>query len=257
MKPWIVTSCWMVMGMAALAARDEAAPARHNVLTDAETKAGWRLLFDGGTTKGWRGFQRKDFPEGGWVVEDGCLRRKAKSCDIVTEETFLDFELVWEWKIARKGNSGVKYLVDEARPAKKNGPVSVHALGNEYQMLDDAAFPDLSAKNLTASWYSVLAPQGAKPRPAGEFNQSRLVLCGNHVEHWLNGAKVLQYELGAPATAELIAGSNFKNVPGYAEKKKTAILLQDHGSDVWFRDIKIREVRPGSAMTQPAQESKQ
>jgi len=217
---------------------------KHNELTGAEQAAGWRLLFDGSTTKGWRGFQRPDFPTNGWVVADGCLKRVAKSCDIMTEETFLNFELTWEWKIAKKGNSGLKYLVDETRLDKKNGKVSIHALGNEYQMLDDSSFPELSRKNLTASWYSVLESHDAKPKPAGEFNQSRLIVTGNHVEHWLNGVKVLEFELGTAATAALIGQSNFKNVPGYAEKKKTPILLQDHGSVVWFRDIKIREAKP-------------
>jgi hypothetical protein len=241
MKKIVSYSCWLIMLMAAFFA--DAA----NELTEAEKAAGWRLLFDGSTTKGWRGFQRTDVPTNGWVVADGCLKRIAKSCDLMTEETFLDFELTWEWKISKKGNSGVKYLVDEKRLDKKNGKVSTYPLGNEYQMLDDSAFPDLSRKNKTASWYSVLEAQGAEPKPAGEFNQSRIVVTGNHVEHWLNGVKVLEFELGTAATAEMIAKSNFKNVPGYAEKKRTPILLQDHGSAVWFRDIKIRELKTASA----------
>ena len=243
MKPLaLIALLWALSATFAAGGVDDAS--KHNELTEAEQAAGWRLLFDGSTTNGWRGFQRQDFPTNGWVVADGCLKRIAKSCDIITEETFLDFELIWEWKIAKKGNSGVKYLVDEARLDKKIGKVSVHALGNEYQMLDDSSFPGLSRKNLTASWYSVLEPHDAKPKPAGEFNQSRLIINGNHVEHWRNGSKVLEYDLGTAATATLISLSNFKNVPGYAEKKRTPILFQDHGSDVWFRDIKIRELKP-------------
>lgn len=213
----------------------------HNVLTVSEKEAGWKLLFDGKTTDGWRGFQQKSFPTNGWVIEEGCLKRNAKGGDLVTKETFLDFELSWEWKIVEKGNSGIKYLVDEARLDKKNGKVSKNALGNEYQMLDDVSFPELSKKNLTAAWYTVIEPKGATPKPVGEFNQSKIVVNGTHGEHWLNGVKVLEYELGSATTAELIAKSNFKNVPGYAEKKKTLILLQDHGRDVWFRNIKIKE----------------
>lgn len=213
----------------------------HNVLTAAEKEAGWKLLFDGKTTEGWRGFQQQSFPTNGWVVEEGCLKRNARGGDLVTKDTFLDFELSWEWKIVAKGNSGIKYLVDEERLAKKNGKVSKNALGNEYQMLDDLSYPELSKKNLSASWYTVIEPQGAVPKPVGEFNHSKIIVHGNHGEHWLNGVKVLEYELGSPATMELIAKSNFKNVPGYAEKKKTPILLQDHGRDVWFRNIKIRE----------------
>jgi hypothetical protein len=215
----------------------------HNVLTVSEKEAGWKLLFDGKTTDGWRGFQQKSFPTNGWVIEEGCLKRNAKGGDLVTKETFLDFELSWEWKIVEKGNSGIKYLVDEARLDKKNGKVSKNALGNEYQMLDDVSFPELPKKNLTAAWYTVIEPKGASPKPVGEFNQSKIVVKGTHGEHWLNGVKVLEYELGSPVTAELIAKSNFKSVPGYAEKKNTLILLQDHGRDVWFRNIKIRELK--------------
>ena len=215
-----------------------------NILTSAEKEAGWKLLFDGKTTDGWRGFQQESFPTNGWVVEEGCLKRNAKGGDLVTKETFLDFELSWEWKIVEKGNSGIKYLVDEARLDKKNGKVSKNALGNEYQMLDDGKYPELGRKFLTASWYSVLEAKGASPKAIGEFNLSKIIINGNHGEHWLNGVKVLEYELGSPATAELIATSNFKNVPGYAEKKKTPILLQDHGRDAWFRNMKIRELKP-------------
>ncbi len=215
----------------------------HNVLTVSEKEAGWRLLFDGKTTEGWRGFQQKNFPTNGWVVDAACLMRNAKGGDLVTKETFLDFELSWEWKIVEKGNSGIKYLVDEARLDKKNGKVSKNALGNEYQMLDDGKYPELGRKFLTASWYSALEAKGASPKPIGEFNLSKIIVNGNHCEHWLNGVKVLEYELGSPVTAELIAKSNFKNVPGYAEKRRTPILLQDHGRDVWFRNIKIRELK--------------
>jgi hypothetical protein len=230
------------LALVALAAGAQTNLFNPNALTAAEKENGWKQLFDGRTTQGWRGFQRQDFPTNGWTIEAGCLKRFARSCDIVTVETYLDFELAWEWKIAKKGNSGVKYLVDESRLDKKNGKVSRNALGNEYQMLDDAAFPDLTVKNKTGSWYSVLEPQGAVTRPLGEFNQSRIVVRGAHVEHWLNGVKILEFELGTPSTAALIAKSNFKNVPGYAEKKPTPILLQDHGTDTWFRQIKIRRL---------------
>jgi len=235
----IATLFSMVSGV--VLAADAVSP---NILTPAEKEAGWKLLFDGKTTDGWRGFQQERFPTNGWVVEEGCLKRNAKGGDLVTKETFLDFELSWEWKIVEKGNSGIKYLVDEARLDKKNGKVSKNALGSEYQMLDDGNYPELGRKFLTASWYSVLEAKGAPPKPVGEFNLSKIVVNGNHGEHWLNGVKVLEYELGSPATAELIATSNFKNVPGYAEKKKTLILLQDHGRDAWFRNMKIRELKP-------------
>jgi len=232
----------LVAGMV-FSVRGAGVESQHNVLTTAEKQAGWQLLFDGKTTTGWRGFQSQKFPTDGWVVADGCLKRVAKAGDIVTTKTFLNFELKWEWKISKKGNSGVKYLVNEARLDKPHGKISPHALGDEYQMLDDLSFPTLSRKNITASWYSILAPHDAQPKSVGEFNESRIIVTGNHIEHWLNGVKVLEYELGVPETAAMIAQSNFKNVPGYAEKKPTPILLQDHGCAVWFRDIKIRELK--------------
>lgn len=208
----------------------------HTALTAADSLAGWRLLFDGQTTTGWRGYGKKEFPKQGWVIEESCLKKVAgvKGGDIVTETEFDDFELAWEWKLPAKANNGIKYLVLESRPS---------APGHEYQMIDDAVAPGL--KHATASFYDVLPPgPNAKPRPLGEWNQSRIVVRGNHVEHWLNGEKVLDYELGSAAIKAAVAESKFKNAPGFGDKCRGRIMLTDHQDEAWFRNVKVREFAP-------------
>lgn len=197
---------------------------------------GWRLLFDGKTTEGWRGFKRTGFPSKGWVIEDGCLKHRLNGGggDIVTEETFDEFDLEFEWKLSPGSNSGVKYFVLEERK---------EAIGHEYQVIDDPAygFDKAGHKHQTASFYDVLPPSVyLPPRPPGEFNSSRILVRGSHVEHWLNGVKVLEYELGSPAVMAAVKKSKFKDVKGFGTKLKGHLLLQDHGGEVWFRNIRIR-----------------
>jgi hypothetical protein len=217
-----------------------AAGSTPNQLTPAETKAGWRLLFDGRTTSGWRAFKKTDFPTRPWVVRDGALTRVATAgaadhggADIVTADTFSDFDLRFEWRISPAGNSGLKYFVTEDR----EGPIA-----HEYQVLDDARHPDgkIGPHRQTAAFYDVLPPAAGKPlRPVGEWNESRILVRGNHVEHWLNGSKVLAYELGSPEVKAAIARSKFKDVSGFGTKLTGRILLQDHGDEVAFRNLKI------------------
>ena len=214
--------------------------ADQNQLTDSERKVGWKLLFDGTTTRGWRGYKMAAMPAKGWKVEDGLLKKVGgeQGGDIITEEKFNDFELSWEWRISPGGNNGIKYLVTEDRPS---------APGHEYQMIDDTRNSDarIGPQRATASFYDVLPPADDKPlKPAGEWNQSRLRVQGNHVEHWLNGKKVLEYELGSEAVKAAVAKSKFKNAPGFGGKIKGHILLTDHHDECWFREIKIRELNP-------------
>jgi len=226
---------------ALLLALAASASAAINQLSPAEKKEGWRLLFDGHTTQGWRGFKATGFPHDRWIVKDGCLPHVATGNgdsrgvgDIVTVETFSDFDLRFEFRIAPGGNSGVKYFVTEDR----DGPIA-----HEYQVLDDERHPDakIGPRRQTAAFYDVLPPAADKPsRPAGEWNQGRILVQGNHVEHWLNGQKVLAYELGSPELKAAIARSKFKDVPGFESKLTGRILLQDHGDAVAFRDLKIR-----------------
>jgi hypothetical protein len=209
-----------------------------NTLSEAEKAAGWRLLFDGETTRGWRAFKGDSFPTQGWRVEDGCLRHdgRMRGGDIITTELFENYEFNFEWKIAPGGNSGVKYFITEERDG---------AIGHEYQILGpttrEQALRD--PRRATASFYEVAAPStNALPRPPGEWNQSRIVVNGKHIEHWLNGERVLTYELGSDAVVAGIRRSKFRDVPGFGTAFPHHILLQDHGTDVWFRNLKLRVI---------------
>ncbi len=203
----------------------------------ADETTGWRSLFDGQSTAQWRGFKKTAFPDKGWVVENGWLHCLGQNGgDIITREQFDNFEFSWEWRIAPGGNSGVKYFLPENRGG---------AIGHEYQLIDDERHPDAKiadGKHLTAGVYDVLKPIGAQPNPPGQINQSRIVVRGNHVEHWLNSKKVLDYECGSPTLKAAVAQSKFKNIRGFGNKIKAHLLLQDHHSEVWFRNLKIREL---------------
>ena len=209
-----------------------------NQLTEEEKAGGWKLLFDGKSLEGWRSFKKDSAPSKGWVVEDGWLHCLGKGGgDILTEREFDDFELQWEWKQAPGGNSGVKYFVSETRSSP---------LGHEYQMIDEEKEPDAKqgkGKRVTAAFYDVLKLDRPAPtKPPGEANQSRIVVQGNRVEHWLNGVKVLEYSCGSEALKTAVAQSKFKDVPDFGKKIKGHLLLQDHHSEVWFRNVKVREL---------------
>ncbi len=201
---------------------------------------GWTDLFDGKSLAGWRAYGGTKPIGEGWKVEDGVLRKLAgvKGGDIVTEKKYGDFELEWEWRVAPGANNGVKYLVTEARPS---------APGHEYQMIDDKTekWAKLGAKSLTASFYDVLPPADGKPlKPAGEWNTSRIVIKGAHVEHWLNGAKVLTYELGSEPVKAAIAQSKFAKHPDFGTKIEGHIMLTDHNDEAGYRRIRIRTPAP-------------
>jgi hypothetical protein len=212
-----------------------------NALTEKEQPAGWQLLFNGKDLTGWRAYKTPKGPSeigAGWTVEAGLLKKRAgvKGGDIVTEKQFNDFELTWEWRIEPGANNGLKYLVTEARPG---------APGQEYQMLDDQSerWNKLPAKDKTASFYQVLAPVEDKGyKPAGEWNNSRILVQGNHVEHWLNGKKALEYELGSEAVKAAVAESKFKKYSDFGQKLKGHIMLTDHQDEAWFRNLKLREL---------------
>lgn len=211
------------------------------------------MLFDGKTTHGWRGYRMTGFPANGWRVKDGCLENPATNGrpnggggDLLTVDRFGDFDFRWEWRISHGGNSGVYYFTRERTTpgfAMYRGDDGTAAVGYEYQLLDDATHPDgKNPSHRTASLYDVIAPQNAAPRPVGEFNQSRILLRGSHGEHWLNGVKVVEYDLQSPEFREAVGKSKFRVVPDFATKQRAPLLLQDHGDQVEFRDLKIREL---------------
>lgn len=205
-----------------------------NVLTDEEKKAGWRLLFDGQTTTGWRGFDKDAFPDQGWKVIDGCLVRVGPGGDITTDGKFGDFELRLEWRISPGGNSGIFFRSAEGfRYPWETGP--------EMQVLDNAEHPDgQDPKTSAGSNYALHAPVRDVTRPVGFFNQVRIIANGPHVEYWLNDVMVVRYELESPEWVKLVAESKFKSMPNYGRLARGHIVLQDHGDKVWYRNIKIR-----------------
>ena len=213
-----------------------------NTLTAAETKAGWTLLFDGKTLDGWRAYRKTDASGTRWRVEDGTLALPAKTepgtrqGDIISKDTFEQFELSWDWKVAPGGNSGLKYFILEDRDS---------AIGHEYQLIDDGRHADakIGAHRQTAAFYDVLPAAADKPlKPAGEWNTSRVVVRGQTVEHWLNGTKVLEYVLNSPAVNAAVEKSKFKGIERFGKRQNGHILLQDHGDQVWLRNIKIRRL---------------
>ena len=228
--------------------------AEPNTLTPQEQAAGWKLLFDGRSTTGWHTYGKQTVTAKSWLVHDGCLvipkgngRPNGSGGDLVTNAIFTNFEFQFEWRVGPGGNSGVEYLFTEGEKRTASfypGDTGDSPLGFEYQVLDDAPHAKNTANRLAASIYSLVAATGKTLRPAGEFNQGRVIVDGNHVEHWLNGRKVAECELGSPALQRIIASSKYKPYPGIGVKRATALALQDHGEEVAYRNLKLRELRP-------------
>ena len=225
-----------------------------NTLTPHEKRLGWRLLWDGKTTQGWRGAKLSGFPEDGWEIKDGILSvnesgggESAGGGDIITVNTFNEFELIVDFMLTEGANSGIKYFVD---PELNKGEGS--AIGLEYQLLDDSRNPDakegMEGNRTLASLYDMIPSYNLSENSEdkrfngiGSWNRARIVVRGNHVEHWLNNLKVVEYERGSQIYRALVAYSKYKIWPNFGEAKAGHILLQEHGSTVHFRNIKIRE----------------
>jgi hypothetical protein len=217
-----------------------------NTLSDREVIDGWKLLFDGSTSAGWRGAHKDAFPEAGWVIENGCLKVLASGGaeskgggDIVTVDQYGNFDLSFEFMITEGANSGVKYFVTE------NYATTGSAIGLEYQILDDQRHPDAKmgrdGNRTVSSLYDLIPAANKRFNGVGQWNAAHIVSINGHVEHWLNGFKVLEYERGSEAYRQLVKESKYKDFPGFGEAEQGHILLQDHGNEVWFRSIKIRE----------------
>jgi len=246
-------------------------PAQENQLTAAEKSAGWKLLYNGQDMSGWDDPRLKNPAGDAWTIEDHCLKAHAHARiteDLFTEETFGDFELVFDWRISSGGNSGVKYRIQDHvflqsgkigrfedlvnlslrdrrtdRPAKGQD----YVIGFEYQILDNARNSDARAglSHTTGALYDMAPPASDAARPVGEFNHSRILLMGSHVEHWLNGVKVVDADLEAAEVKAHIAKRWALDSPVYTllagqAKHACPISLQNHGDEVWFRNIKIR-----------------
>ena len=244
----------VVAALAAVLQTMPPAAARRNELTAAERAIGWRLLFDGRTLSGWRGLGYDSVPTAHWKVADGAIEKiasgnvpkladgqPAHGGDLMTVDSFGDFELAFEWKVAPGANSGVKYNVSE-RLSMSQAPNHA-ALGFEYQILDDDRHEDGKLPSHRAgALYDLIAPNARKHvRPVGEWNRSRIVFRGRHGEHWLNGEKIVEFDLGTPRMDSLIAASKYRPIPGFADRRRGHIVLQDHGDEAYFRSIKVRE----------------
>jgi hypothetical protein len=213
-----------------------------NVLTAKEKADGWVLLFDGITTKGWHGYNQASMPEG-WAVKDAALTRVGKTTDISSDKEYSNFDFRFDWKIAEGGNSGVMYHVVESPKYKAS-----FFTGPEYQLLDNLRHPDAKAgKNgnrSAGSDYDLYPPVADVTKPAGQWNESRIVIAGSHVEHWMNGKKLLEYELWTDAWKADVAASKFKAWPDYGLAKRGHLVLQEHEAEIAFRNLKIKELRP-------------
>lgn len=201
---------------------------------------GFTPLFDGKTLNGWRGYKKADAADTRWKVEHGILtipeidgKDTRGNRDIISTGTYDNFDLRWDWKAAPGANSGVKYFVLEDESS---------AIGHEYQLIDDERHADakIGPHRQTASLYDVLPATERPIKPAGEWNTSQVIVKGMHVEHWLNGKRVLQYELDSPELRAAVAKSKFKDIARFGKPQKGHILIQDHGNQVWYRNVRIK-----------------
>ena len=212
-----------------------------NTLSKEERLAGWKVLFDGKTTDGWRGYNMDKMPRG-WTVIDGAMVKVKPGAggkgagggdDIITVQQFDSFEFTVQWKIVSNGNSGILYRVTE-------GAVTSWHVAPEMQVLDNTKHPKRKKSQLAGALYDLYAPAEDVTKPVGEWNTAKVVANGKHVEHWLNGFKLLEYELGSDDWNKRIASSKFNSKPQFAKAMKGHICLQDHSDRIEFRNIKIR-----------------
>lgn len=204
---------------------------------------GWKLLFDGKSLDGWRTF--KNHKNNSWEVKDGMLHCKAMNdrtksdgnqlIDLMTSEQYQDFELAFDWLITPDANSGVMYRVtEEFSEPFQSGP--------EYQILDDEGFPTQEASHFTGATFGLYETAAKKLNPVGSWNSSKIIVNNNHVEHWLNGQKVVEYELNSPDWKKRIEASHWKDAKGFGQATKGHIDFQDRGSEVWFKNVMIKSL---------------
>ncbi len=219
-----------------------------NTISEKEKQEGWKLLWDGKTTDGWRGAKLKTFPKSGWIVENDMLKvlksdggESTNGGDIVTIQKYKNFELIVDFKITKGANSGIKYFVDTDLNKGEGS-----SIGCEFQILDDENHPDaklgVGGNRKLGSLYDLIPAPTNKPYRGGAFNTARVVVKGNHVEHWLNGVKIIEYDRNTQMFNALVAYSKYKVWPNFGNAETGYILLQDHGDEVWFQNIKIKEL---------------
>ncbi len=221
-----------------------------NILTEQEVREGWKLLWDGKTTEGWRGAKLDKFPDKGWSIKDGVLKvhksggaESANGGDIVTTKKYKNFILKVDFKITQGANSGIKYFVNSDLNKGEGS-----AIGCEFQILDDEKHPDaklgVKGNRTLGSLYDLIPSErgGSFKFDINDFNTAMVIVKGNHVEHWLNGVKVIEYERNTQMFNALVAYSKYKNWPDFGNLTEGNILLQDHGDEVYFKNVKIKEL---------------
>ncbi len=220
-----------------------------NVLSKTEIADGWTLLFDGETTAGWRGFKMGNFPDKGWHVIDGTLMIEYSGTgeagfagDIITDEVYGNFDLKLEWKISPGGNSGILFYVNESDQYKATWHTA-----NEIQVIDEFGYEEhhdyvMTIKQMSGAYYDLYSPLRAAAKVQGEWNEVRIKMENGHLQHWLNGILVIDTQLWTEEWEERVAKSKFKVYPDFGRAKEGHIGLQDHGQQVWYRSIKIKEL---------------
>lgn len=220
-----------------------------NTLSTQEIDEGWKLLWDGKTTEGWRGARLSEFPNNGWTIEDGLLKvqksdggESTNGGDIVTTRKYRNFILKVDFKITEGANSGIKYFVN---PDLNKGEGS--AIGCEYQILDDEKHPDAklgtNGNRTIGSLYDLIPALPNKPFKKNEFNTAMIVAENYKVQHWMNGVKIVEYTRNNQMWNALVSYSKYKGWPNFGNAEEGNILLQDHGDEVWFKNIKIKELK--------------
>ncbi len=205
----------------------------------------WIVLFDGHSTDKLRGYGMNSFPDQAWKVENGALvaQTGVPNIDLVTKDEYKDFELELEWAVTPAGNSGIFYHVQENLTHESGNGNSPNWLDNfEMQILDDINFNDKAPIRSAGSLYDLIIPTNKTLKPIGEYNTAKLIVKGNHVEHWLNGKKIVEYENGSPEMNKLLAESKFKNNPKYGKQTNGHIMIQHHGQKVMFKNIRVRTI---------------
>lgn len=205
----------------------------------------WVVLFDGSSTDAFRGYGIDEFPEGVWNVENGVLMTNSDTAnrDLITKARYKDFEMEYEWAVDTAANSGVFFHMQEDLTMEAGNGNSPNWLDNfEIQVLDDIHFPDTAAVRSAGSVYDLIIPKNKTLKPIGDFNEAKLLHKEGHVEHWLNGSKVVEFEMGSQEMKALLAGSKFNVNPDFHSHKEGHIMFQHHGQKVYYRNIRIKEL---------------
>ncbi len=214
-------------------------------IANAQAVGKWVYLFNGKSTAQLRGYKMDGFPAEAWKVEDGALvtNPDVPNVDLVSKSTYTNFDLTFEWKMSKAGNSGVFYNVEETSPHQSGNGNSPNWLDNfEMQLLDDIDFNDKEPKRSAGSLYDLIAPQNKTLKPVGQYNTGRLYVNKGHVEQWLNGVKVVEYEIGSKKLNDLIAASKYKDNPKFAKATSGHLMFQHHGQKIWLKNIRVKRL---------------